>query len=313
MGRQSVFVGERHCNKDGLWFEVVEYITGKKIRIVFDESGFETIVEGKQIRLGNIEDVFTKYPQPGQKYTTRDNGELEIVKYHSANNVIVRFLETGFTTRTEACQLKRGTVKDLLLPKVCGIGFIGDGPHAAYSCKGEVAEWAYMKWQNMLERCYDPATEQQAQCYSGVTVCEEWFNYQNFAEWAKLQHGYGNRTWAMEKDLLIKGNRHYAPDRCCFLPQVLNNQMLKSEKARGNYPIGVTLNKPNGKFIAHLHGHKEGSKTAHIGIFNTPEAAFYAYKHEKEKKLKKLANEWRDRIDPRAYEALMNYEVEITD
>lgn len=312
MGRQSVFVGERHCNSDGLWFEVVEYITGKKIRIIFDESGFETVVEGKQIRLGNIEDAFAKYPRPGDRYSMKQNGVLEVVEYLGTRNVIVRFLETGFTTRTEACQLKRGTVKDLLRPTVCGVGCIGVGTHSAYNCKGEEAEWAYMKWQNMLERCYDPSNPQMEECYKDVTVCDEWFNYQNFAEWAKVQKGYGNRNWAMEKDLLIKGNRHYAPDRCCFLPQILNNQMLKSEKARGDYPIGVCLNKPNGKFIAHLSDHKD-STTSHIGIYDTVDECFAAYKHEKEKKLKRLANEWRSQIDPRAYEALMNYQVLITD
>ena len=41
--------------------------------------------------------------------------------------------------------------------------------------------------------------------------------------------------------------------------------------------------------------------------------AFNAYKKAKENYLKELANKWKGKIDPRAYEALMNYEVEITD
>lgn len=308
--KQSIFVGERFQNKMGKWFEVVEYISGKKIRVVFDESGFETVVEGKQIRLGNLEDVLTRYPQPGQRYEMNQNGILEIVEYRCAEEVVVRFLKTGFTTTCEFCQVRRGTVKDLMLPRVCGVGFIGCGPHSGYDQNHKV-EWAYMKWQNMLERCYEPTTEQMRLCYEDVTVCTEWFNYQNFAEWAKVQPGYGNREWAMEKDLLVKGNRYYAPDKCCFLPAELNNQMLKTEKMRGLYPIGVCLHKSNGKFIAHCK--QEGTTSTHVGIYYTIQEAFDAYKEAKESRLKHLAKKWKDQIDPRAYNALMNYNVEITD
>ena len=36
-------------------------------------------------------------------------------------------------------------------------------------------------------------------------------------------------------------------------------------------------------------------------------------KQAKESFIKEQANKWESQIDPRAYEALMNYEVEITD
>ena len=310
--RQSVFVGDRFQNKSGLWLEVVEYVTGKKIRVRFDESGYECVVEGQELRRRCVVDAHAKYPAVGDKYTMKQNGVLEVVEYRNTREVLVRFLDTGFETVTEACQLFRGTVKDLMLPRVCGVGFIGVGPYAGCFEGTRKVVWAYQKWLNMLERCYDPATEQQAYNYAGVTVWEPWHNYQNFAAWATQQKGYGNERWAMEKDLLVKGNRYYHPDVCCFLPQELNNQMLKSEKARGDYPIGVTLNKPNGKFIAHLAFHKEGD-SSHIGIYNTVNEAFEAYKFHKEKRLKDLANKWKDQIDDRAYQALINYQVEITD
>ena len=40
---------------------------------------------------------------------------------------------------------------------------------------------------------------------------------------------------------------------------------------------------------------------------------FNAYKTAKEIYIKELANKWKGKIDDRAYEALMNYAVEITD
>ena len=51
----------------------------------------------------------------------------------------------------------------------------------------------------------------------------------------------------------------------------------------------------------------------YLGLFNTELEAFNAYKQAKESFVKEQANKWKSQIDPRAYEALMNYQVEITD
>ena len=48
-------------------------------------------------------------------------------------------------------------------------------------------------------------------------------------------------------------------------------------------------------------------------LFKTEIEAFNAYKQAKEAFIKEQANKWKSEIDPRAYEALMNYTVEITD
>ena len=51
----------------------------------------------------------------------------------------------------------------------------------------------------------------------------------------------------------------------------------------------------------------------YLGTLDTELEAFHAYKHAKEAYVKELAEKWKDQIDPRAYNALMKYEVEITD
>lgn len=57
-------------------------------------------------------------------------------------------------------------------------------------------------------------------------------------------------------------------------------------------------------------------KPIHIGVFNTPEEAFHAYKTEKEKYIKEVANYYKEKYDNFpivAYNALCDYKVEITD
>ena len=58
---------------------------------------------------------------------------------------------------------------------------------------------------------------------------------------------------------------------------------------------------------------KNKGKSEHLGYFKTELEAYNAYKKAKESFIKEQANEWKGKIDERAYNALMNYQVEITD
>ena len=64
-------------------------------------------------------------------------------------------------------------------------------------------------------------------------------------------------------------------------------------------------------FVAQINRNK--GQQDYLGQFDNPNDAFLAYKKAKESYLKELADKWKERIDPRAYKALMNYKVEITD
>ena len=113
----------------------------------------------------------------------------------------------------------------------------------------------------------------------------------------------------LDKDILNKGNKVYSPDTCVYVPQSINSLFTKSDKVRGEYPIGVYKQKD--KYVAQLN--KGNGKQIYLGSYSTPEEAFQAYKQAKEEYIKEVANEYKDKIPYRLYEALMNYEVEIDD
>ena len=83
---------------------------------------------------------------------------------------------------------------------------------------------------------------------------------------------------------------------------------ISSKKTRGKYPIGV--HKVNNRYSASIS--KKG-KGVHLGYFATVEEAFNAYKYAKESYIKEVADKWKDQIEPRVYEAMYNWKVEITD
>lgn len=175
----------------------------------------------------------------------------------------------------------------------------------------------YYTWAHMIERCFDEKLKTKQPAYKDIKCCEEWLNYENFYEWLHSQPNfdkwYNGKRWALDKDILNKGNKVYSPENCCLIPQSVNCLFLKREALRGKYPIGVTYK--NDGFVACCNNSLIG-KREELGSYSTPENAFYfGYKPYKEKIIKQVAEiEYESgNITEECYKAMMEYQVEITD
>lgn len=197
-------------------------------------------------------------------------------------------------------------IRDFRIPSVQGIGFIGDGEHTTHIKR--VPTKVYLVWLGMFQRCYNKRHQKIYPSYKGCTVDEIWHNFQVFAEWFTDNYIEG---FVLDKDILVKGNKIYSPETCCFVPQEINQMLVKRNKSRGKYPLGVYKNKDSNKFVALVSIGK--SRQKHLGIFNTPEEAFKAYKKAKEDLIKDLANKWKEIIKETVYKAVYNWIVEIGD
>ena len=62
----------------------------------------------------------------GGVYNTRNSGDLVITKYVNKNEVHVEFVKTGYTTVARMGNIRKGNVKDRLLPSVYKVGSCGD-------------------------------------------------------------------------------------------------------------------------------------------------------------------------------------------
>lgn len=166
-------------------------------------------------------------------------------------------------------------------------------------------------WEHMINRTNPGATWKVRPTYEGCS-CSELFNdFQLFADWCQQQIGFGNKGWCLDKDLLFKGNKVYSEYTCVFVPPALNSLIVKRNSKRGKYLIGVYKRANSNTFIAQCQD-GEGKLKVFYG-FKDEISAFLKYKEFKESVIKKQAEKWKDQIDPRAYEALMNYQVEIDD
>lgn len=165
-------------------------------------------------------------------------------------------------------------------------------------------------WRNMLRRCYVPSVQEKYPTYMGCTVSDTFKVYTHFQDWYFDQFGYAIKGWQIDKDLLIKGNKLYSEDTCILLPKEINMALINRKAKRGCLPVGVSASKTKGKYISQLS--LEG-RIYYLGTFSTAEQAFLAYKQVKEAHLSDLAERYKILLDPRAYHALKNYQVEITD
>ena len=244
----------------------------------------------------------------GKILKSKNSGSFKIVKYNNSRNVDIQFINTGYETSAQLEHIKNGNVKDPYVPSVHGVGIAGAKyPITVNGVKTKECEL----WSNMLKRCYSDAYQKKQPTYKGCKVSDKFKSYEYFYEWCHMQVGFDSKDWQLDKDLLVKGNKVYSEDSCVFLPKEINSVLTKSTATRGEYLIGVYWHKTNKAFAAQVS--KSKGKRERLGFFNTELEAYNAYKTVKEIYIKELAEKWKSQIDGRAYEALINYEVEITD
>ncbi len=243
---------------------------------------------------------------------SKNSGDFKVLKYNSARDVEIQFVNTGFEKSVQLVQVKSGNVKDPYSPSVFGVGILGTKYPPSVS--GRTTK-EYMLWCHMLERCYSDTYQKKKPTYEGCEVSDKFKSYEYFYEWCHKQVGFDNQgdenPFHLDKDSLVKGNKVYSESTCVFLPVEINSLLTKSTASRGKHLIGVSWNKKASAFVAMVSKNK--GKREWLGSFNTELEAFNAYKTAKESFVREQANKWKGKIDDRAYNALMKYTVEIDD
>ena len=149
-----------------------------------------------------------------------------------------------------------------------------------------------------------------------IEVCEEWLNFQNFAEWCYGQKFFDakddkGRSYHLDKDILVKGNRVYSPNTCSFVPAEINSLVVVNKRRRGDTPIGVYYVKRNRKYTTQCCF--KGSGLKYLGSYSTPEEAFQVYKEAKKVSIKLVADQWKSKIEDKVYQSLLNWEITFDD
>lgn len=151
----------------------------------------------------------------------------------------------------------------------------------------------------MLERSYSKKYHEARPTYRYCSTTPEWHSFMAFRSWMEKQDWEGK---VLDKDLLIKGNKLYSPDTCCFINARTNSFLTESTASRGEFPIGVNKLVKRNKYRSRCHNVLTGKREL-LGDFDTPEQAYFAWLQYKSEQAKILADE---EGDPRAKEALLS-------
>lgn len=165
--------------------------------------------------------------------------------------------------------------------------------------------WEYKRWIEMLRRGYDVAYKEKNPTYKDVFVEDHLHSFTNFYNHIKTMIGYGVDGYELDKDLLFKDNKCYSRDTIVFVPKEINS-FLVNAKGSGDLPVGVSkcVLAESTRYKARI---RKGDKREYLGLYDTPDEAYQAYKAEKESYASVLAEKWKGEIDERAYNALINY------
>lgn len=162
----------------------------------------------------------------------------------------------------------------------------------------------YTTWHSMLRRCYSSVYQKDKPTYKGCEVSKEWLLFSNFNAWYKENYV---EDWHLDKDLVGTGSL-YSAENCVFLPNIINSAI--EYKFNNGLPSGVSHKTANSNYVAQLSiGHKGKRKTQHLCSSSDPMVCFAVYKQAKEKYIKELADLHKEKLHPKAYKALYNFEV----
>lgn len=151
----------------------------------------------------------------------------------------------------------------------------------------------YKKWMHMLDRSYSYRYNYPESSYYGTYVCDEWLKASSFKDWMEKQVWQGLE---LDKDILVKGNKVYSPETCCFVPKKINVYFLASvlvkSKMDRSLPLGSHIRVYDGvktrsiDYICNCGG-------KYLGIFKDPFDAHKAWQEQKVKDIRDIVSWWK--------------------
>lgn len=227
---------------------------------------------------------------------------MRIIEYNNTNDIVVEFQDKyKFQKKTNYTNFKMGRVKNPYDKTVFGVGCLGYGQYKSWrDSKGSTK--TYLAWINMLQRCYADMNNKYASYYKIVTVCDEWLDFQNFAEWYE-SHYYDipNERLHIDKDIKSKENKVYSPDTCILIPQSINEVFRKNNRKKIDADLPETIKRSGEEYQVTFRGES-------LGTYKTIEECLEKYNSKKILYIKELVEEYKSLLPNEVADILLQWQ-----
>lgn len=158
---------------------------------------------------------------------------------------------------------------------------------------------AFIRWRNMIQRCYNSKVHSYKPYYRGKKVCEEWLIFQNFKIWYD-EHMIPGAKVDLDKDLICKSSNIYSPETCVFISHFLNTLFEDRGTEKKIEQTG------DGKFKVYMY---ILNKKIEGDIYDTESEALQGFYNLKKKYIEKVAEKSKGSVPDYVYEAMLNWKV----
>lgn len=227
--------------------------------------------------------------------------DMKIIEELPNGKCIIEFQDDfKFQKEINNTNFMSGNVRNPYDKSLYGVGYLGVGKYNTFGDNKSHKTIPYIFWFNLMERCYSEKRRDKHMTYKDVYLCDEWCNFQVFAEW--VDNNYycveGERMH-LDKDILVRGNRVYSPETCLIVPQRINMMFMSKEKK-------TDPDLPNAIYRC-VNGYKAAYNGKSLGVFRTLDEAIEKQEKTKRIHIRNVADEYKDRISEKVYNALYNW------
>lgn len=236
----------------------------------------------------------------GEVHYTTEGDKFTIIKYVNNRDSTIQFEDGVIQYNRDYKSIRLGVIKHLNNRNIYSIGYIGYGEYTYTN-----SPKAYKTWHSMLQRCYETNTINNLSYKNRIKVCEEWECFQNFVPWFNKNYNFETMNkWELDKDILCPKCNLYSPETCLFLPREINSRMCKTIQKIGQL-VGTRETKYFRFQSVALFGDSIRRKN-----YASAEDAHNSWLEVRKYTFTKLAEKYKDSLDYRGYQALMNITVD---
>ena len=139
--------------------------------------------------------------------------------------------------------------------------------------------------------------------YENNILYFEWFDINNFIEWANKNY---QKDCYLMKNIIDPNNKIYGPDTCYFVPKELKTFFEQIVK---NSSLGIFSYMDYTDTIKYFIIIKTIDGVKRFNNFDTEEQAYNEFKIQSEKYIKDLIFSYKNKLDSKVFDCLFNYVI----